>query len=210
MSDPRITIIMACYGRPQRTLRSIQCIRDQNITGWEAFIMGDGCPNFKVLIETGYLEDIRVQEAEKGNIIHYFNADENGGGHGYKLINHAIENATGKYLVFYANDDIISPDHFENYLEIEKTDLDFMYFNSWLDPLNSQRDSMLANSYIGHSEIIVKTELAKQLPPHGWKYGHDWDFIYSMMKKGKGKKSKDKVTYKVMHIPAFGTKDTID
>ena len=61
-----------------------------------------------------------------------------------------------------------------------------------------------------HSEIIIKTELAKQLPPHGWKYGHDWDFIYSMIKKGKGKKSNNKVTYKVMHIPAFGTKDTID
>ena len=81
MSVPRITVSVPCFGRPQRTLRSIQCIRDQNITGWEAFIMGDGCPNFKVLIETGYLEDIRVQEAERGNIIHYFNADEKGGGH---------------------------------------------------------------------------------------------------------------------------------
>ena len=202
---------MACYGRPQRTLRSIQCVIDQNITGWEAFIMGDGCSNFQELIESGYLENLKSQEAEKGNIINYFNADENGGGNGYKLINHAIKNATGKYLVFYANDDIILPDHFENYLEIEKTNLDFMHFNSWLDPIGTNRDSRLFQCEIGHSEIIVKTDLAKQLPPHTSQYGHDWAFIDNMMKKGaRGQKSTNKVTYKVMHIPAYGTKDTID
>jgi len=211
MSVPRITVSMPCFGRPQRTLRSIQCIRDQNITGWEAFIMGDACPNFKVLIETGYLEDIKLQEAKRGNIIHYFNAEEQGGGHGYKLTNYAIQNATGKYLVFYSNDDIILPNHFENYLEIEEKDLDFMYFNTWIDPIDSIREPILGNSYIGHSEIILKTELAKKLPAHGHHYGHDWDFIYNMIQKGTGEKSEsDKLTYKVMSVPAYGTKDTID
>ena len=211
MSVPRITVSMPCFGRPQRTLRSIQCIRDQNITGWEAFIMGDACPNFKVLIETGYLEDIKLQEAKRGNIIYYFNAEEQGGGHGYKLTNYAIQNATGKYLVFYSNDDIILPNHFENYLEIEEKDLDFMYFNTWIDPIDSIREPILGNSYIGHSEIILKTELAKKLPAHGHHYGHDWDFIYNMIQKGTGEKSEsDKLTYKVMSVPAYGTKDTID
>jgi glycosyltransferase involved in cell wall biosynthesis len=211
MSVPRITVSMPCYGRPQRTLRSIECIVNQNITGWEAFIMGDACPNFQKLIDNGYLEELKIQEAHRGNIIHYFNAEENGGGCGYQLTNYAIQNATGKYLVFYANDDVILPNHFENYLEIEKTSYDFMYFNSWVDVWNKQRTALLGNSQIGHSEIILKTELAKKLPPHGKHYGHDWDFIYNMTKQGKGGKSNSReLTYRVMSIPGQGTKDTID
>lgn len=42
-----------------------------------------------------------------------------------------------------------------------------MYFNSWVDVWNKQRTALLGNSQIGHSEIILKTELAKKLPPHG-------------------------------------------
>ena len=49
--QPRITISITCYGRPERTKRSIQCILDQDINGWEAFIMGDCCPDFQKLID---------------------------------------------------------------------------------------------------------------------------------------------------------------
>ena len=132
----RITVSLPCYGRPQRTLRSIQYILDQDMNDWEAFIMGDACPEFQKLIDSGYLEHTKQEQKKKGNIIHYFNASENGGGCGYKLTNHAIQNANGKYLVFYANDDVILPNHFSNYLEIESTDLDYMYFSTWIDPIS--------------------------------------------------------------------------
>ena len=92
MKEPRITISIACFGRPERTKRSIQCILDQDINGWEAFIMGDACPDFQKLIDSGYLQSIKEEQEKKGNIIHYFNAETNGGGCGYKLINHAVEN----------------------------------------------------------------------------------------------------------------------
>ena len=211
MKEPRITISIACFGRPERTKRSIQCILDQDVNGWEAFIMGDSCPHFQKLIDSGYLQFIKEEQKKKGNIIHYFNAEVNGGGCGYKLINYAIQNATGKYFIFYANDDIIFNNHFSNYLEIENTDFDYMFFNSWVDPINKPRESKLANSAIGHSEIILKTELAKQLPEHSEKYGHDWEFINVMSKQGKGKKSKSQIlSYRVMHVPRYGTKDIIN
>jgi len=209
--QPRITISIACYGRPERTKRSIQCILDQDINGWEAFIMGDCCPEFQKLIDTGYLQSIKEEQEKKGNIIHFFNAEQNGGGCGYKLINYAIQNATGKYFVFFANDDVIDPNHFRNYLEIENTDLDYMFFDSWIDPISKSRDSRLAPSVIGHSEIILKTELAKQLPEHSAKYGHDWEFINAMSKQGKGEKSKSQIhSYRVMHVPNLGTRDRIN
>lgn len=209
--QPRITISIACYGRPERTKRSIQCILDQDVNGWEAFIMGDNCPNFQKLIDSGYLQSIKEEHEKKGNIIHFFNAEINGGGCGYKLINHAIQNATGKYFIFFANDDVIFNNHFSNYLEIENTDFDYMYFDSWVDPISAPRNSRLAPSAIGHSEIILKTELAKRLPEHSSKYGHDWEFISAMIKQGKGNKSKSNIlSYRVMHVPSFGTKDKIN
>ena len=209
--NARITVSLPCFGRPLRTKRSIECIINQNINNWEAFIMGDCCPHFQELIDSGYLETIKQEQALKGNIIHYFNAEVNGGGCGYKLTNYAIQNATGKYLIFYANDDIIFEDHFSNYLEIENTDLDYMFFNSWIDPIDKARDSKIAPSQIGHSEIVLTTELAKQLPEHLPIYGHDWEFISAMLKQGKGEKSKSNtLSYRVMHVPSFGTKDEIN
>lgn len=208
---PRITVSLPCFGRPERTKRSIECILNQNINNWEAFIIGDCCPDFQELINNGYLEKIKQEQLKLGNIIHYFNANERGGGCGYKLTNYAIKNASGKYFIFYANDDIILSNHFENYLEIENTDLDYMYFNSWVDPIQNVRDSKMGNSQIGHSEIILKTELAKKLPIHSPKYGHDWEFINEMSLQSKGKKSnKNIITYKVMSVPSLGTKDVID
>lgn len=208
---PRITISIPCFGRPERTKRSIECIINQNISGWEAFIMGDCCPDFQKLINNGYLEQLKQEQLKLGNLIHYFNASERGGGCGYKLTNYAIENASGKYLIFYANDDVILSNHFENYLEIENTDLDFMYFNSYVDVTSSIRNTQLANCQIGHSEIILKTEIAKKLPKHSAKYGHDWEFISELMKTSNGKKSvKNIITYHVMSIPSVGTKDIIN
>jgi glycosyltransferase involved in cell wall biosynthesis len=211
MNDVRITVNLPCYGRPERTKRSIQCILDQDINGWEAFIMGDCCPEFQKLIDSGYLQSIKEEQEKKGNIIHFFNAEVNGGGCGYRLTNHAIQNATGKYFVFFANDDVIDPTHFRNYLEIENTDLDYMFFDSFIDPIGKSRESRLAPSVIGHSEIILKTSLAKQLPEHSAKYGHDWEFINAMAKQGKGEKSKStSLSYRVMHVPNLGTKDRIN
>lgn len=210
--QPRLTISLPCYKRPERTMRAIQCILNQDVNNWEAYIVGDGCSDFQSLIDSGFLEDAANVAIKNGNIIHYMNLPHNSGGYGYAITNLVIQNASGKYLVFYANDDIIFPNHFSNYLEIEKyPELDFMYFNSLVDPFSSIRDSSLASCQIGHSELIVKTELARTLTPHSPEYGHDWKFIEELIQKGKGQKSEYRVcTYKVMHVPSAGTKDIID
>lgn len=207
----KVTISLPCYGRPQRTLRAIDCIRNQTIVGWEAFIMGDGCPYFQNLIDTGYLKMVKEEEDAKGNKIHFFNNTHNMGGCGYTLTNHAIQYANGEWFVFFANDDIILPNHLENYLSIvENTDATFGYTDTWLDPWNQIRHPQLANCQIGHSEIIARTDVLKKLPPHSAHYGHDWDLIAGLIETGKGLRGYNPPTYYVMHIPNGGTKDTID
>jgi glycosyltransferase involved in cell wall biosynthesis len=211
MKQPRITVSIPCFGRPERTKRAIEAIMAQDTNGWEAFIMGDNCPDFQKLIDSKYLEDCRFNAARHGNIINYIQSPRNFGGCGYNLTNYAIKHCTGKYLIFYANDDVILPNHFSNYLEIESTDLDYMYFNSYLAPLKQTRIPQLSGGKIGHSEIIVKSTLAKKLKPHKPVYGHDWDFIHEMIGKGRGKRANSMTTtYHVMHIPNFGTVDIID
>jgi hypothetical protein len=209
--NPRLTVSLPCFGRPERTKRSIANILAQNINGWEAIILGDACPHFQKLITSGYMFEMSLAAAAGGNRILYHNFPEHTGHCGYNLTNFAISRAKGKYLIFYANDDIILPNHFNHYLEIESTDLDYMYFNTYLAPAGHNRISQLAPCQIGHSEIIVKTSLAKKAKPHRPIYGHDWDFIKDIIQGGKGKKSEvEEITYHVMRMPNHNDIETID
>jgi len=198
----RLSVSMPCYGRPQRTIRAINCIANQSINGWEALVIGDGCPVMKDFITSGYFNDIRNDCRSRGNDLYLGNNPINKGGHGFAITNHNIEVAKGEYFVFFANDDIILPNHFENYLsQIEGTDLDFVYFNSEVKPTNSLRVSQLQYGMIGHSELIVRTDFLKQMPIHNEHYGHDWALIQSMMLNGKHKKAENcPATYHVMSL----------
>jgi hypothetical protein len=198
----RLTLSMASFGRPQRTIRAINSIANQNINGWEALVIGDGCPVMQDFIDSEYFSGLIDQCSYNGNNLIISNNPVNQGGNGYAVINNNIQIAEGKYFVFFANDDIILPNHFENYLsQIEGTDLDFVYFNSEVKPINSLRVSRLEYGMIGHSELIVRTEFLRQMPTHNEHYGHDWALIQSMMLNGKHKKAENcPATYYVMSL----------
>ena len=181
----RLTLSMPCYLRPKRTIRAIESICAQNINGWEALIVGDGCPYMADYIASSTFGDI-IKECElKGNILNIKNFPENKGGCGYSIINHNISVAKGKYFLFLSNDDIILPNHFENYLSgIENTDYDFCYFDSFIQPLQKARISKIELGSIGHSELIIRTEFLRTMPPHNSEYGHDWVLIKDMINGG--------------------------
>ena len=198
----RITVSMPCFGRPQRTIRAIECIFNQNINNWEALVVGDGCQYMSDFIISNYFGDM-VREANKnGNSLQISNMTYNHGGWGYFIINKNIHRALGKYFIFMSNDDVILPNHFQNYLSgIEGTDLDYAYFNSFLKPTGQVRVSELKNGSIGHSEIIVRTDFLRTLAPHTPEYGHDWYMIREMIEKGKGRKMHNHpLTYSVRGV----------
>lgn len=207
----RISIVIPCFGRPQRTRRIINNLLSQTINNWEAFVIGDGCPYFQEMIDSGEAE-LFIKNAEKNeNVLHCFNLDKNYGGHGYHITNYAVKNAVGKYFVFAGNDDILLNNHFEHYLsEIENTDLDMVYYNTFIGPTNSIRQPRLSNSQIGHSELIIKTEVIREFN-HNPNYGHDWNLIEFLLEKNiKYKKSlSNDFTYIVTHLPGR-TIDFID
>ena len=198
----RLTVSMPCFGRRKGTIRAIECIANQTANDWEALVIGDGCPVMQDFIDSEYFAGLIEQCSYNGNDLMICNNPINQGGNGFAVINNNIKIAQGKYFVFFANDDIILPNHFENYLsQIEGTDLDFVYFNSEVKPNNSIRNSRLEYGMIGHSELIVRTEFIRQMPTHNEHYGHDWALIQSMMLNGKHKKAENcPATYHVMSL----------
>lgn len=211
MNQIKLSIVIPCYGRPARTKRIINNVLEQTINGWEAFIIGDGCPFFQEMIDSGEIETFKEKAKINGNIIHSFNLDKNYGGHGYHITNYATKNAIGKYFIFAGNDDILLSNHFEHYLsEIENTDFDLVYYKTFVGPTNSIRNPILQRNYIGHSELILKTELIKNFD-HTPTYGHDWELIDYLLKNNvKHKKANsNNYTYIVTHLPGK-TIDTID
>ena len=117
----------------------------------------------------------------KGNHPITRNFPKRGGRWGYRCTNWAIQNARGKYFIFFANDDEITTNHCFAYLHgIENTDYDLVYYNSLVrkDDQVMQRYARIGHSRVGHTEIIVRTDLARKAPPHDQTYRHDWNFIY--------------------------------
>jgi len=198
----RVTISMASYLRPKRTIRAIESIVNQNTNGWEALVVGDGCPFMADYITSNYFSDLVRYAKSKGNSLEISNLLENKGGYGYDIINMNIEKAKGKYFTFMANDDIILENHLENYLSgIENTDYDFVYYDSFIEPHGLVRIAELESGKIGHSELMIKTEFLRTMPKHTNEYGHDWTLIENMIKNStNSKKIESMPTYIVKGI----------
>lgn len=207
----RISVVVPCFGRPIRTRRMIINILSQNINNWEAFVIGDGCPHFDEMIESGEVDYYKNIAEQNGNKLHCFNLKQQMGGYGYAIMNFSIKHARGKYIVFAANDDTIKRNHFKHYLsEIENTTHNMVYYNSYLSAHDRIRYSQLANGLIGHSECIFLTEKCRDFI-HGDVYGHDWLFISQFDEKHGDviKAASTEYTYDVRHIPGSSV-DNID
>jgi glycosyltransferase involved in cell wall biosynthesis len=199
----KITVVVPCFGRPERTKRVVQNILSQTITDWEAFFIGDNCPDFQHLIDSGYFADASKQSRENGNVLIASNLPNHYGGYGYEARNRAKSLANGEYICFVDNDDFIMKNHFENYYTaIKGTENDFMYFDSFIEPLNKTRTSSVKFGEIGHAELVIKTEFYKRMPPQTPEYGHDWKLIENMVEAGaKFEKAVGKLpTYVVMGL----------
>lgn len=207
----KLSIVIPCFKRPERTKRIINQVLNQTINGWEAFIIGDGCSEYQKLIDSGFIgNSIKVAELN-GNKLHAFNLDKNYGGFGYKILDYSFRNNDSKYVIFAGNDDYLLPNHFEHYLsEIENTDLDMVAYPTFVGPYNNLRIPEMKIGKVGHSELIIKSSLLKEYN-NSPTYGHDWDLIDYLLKTTKNIKisSNTNYTYIVTHIPGYSI-DFID
>jgi glycosyltransferase involved in cell wall biosynthesis len=185
MEKPRVTIVAPCWKRPARTRRLINNILAQNINGWEAFIIGDACPIFQTIIDSGEAEFYMNLAKEKGNKLYIANSENHTGNWGQAILDYIIDKATGNYFLFVGNDDRLLPSHFEHYLsEIENTDYDMVAYRTFNLPTNVQFHPQWGECRVGHGNIIVKTETLQKVPKVQGSPTHDWSLINELIKAG--------------------------
>jgi len=178
--------------------------------------MGDGCESFKKNVENSEECQENISKARsRGSKILVKNLKH--AGHSGEIINFARSNSSGKYFVFFDNDDMILPNHFENYINaIEQGDADYAFVETKLEtPMFAGRirkvTPPLECGDVGHSELIVKNSIQKELPLHESEYGHDWVFINNLSKfSQKVNFSDNPFSYIVRHIPGQGSYDEWD
>lgn len=200
--NPRITISLPCYERPERTLRAIKSIIDQTTNGYELLITGDHCPNFESAYFKAKMAEFIPFAESCGNTIILTNNRLHCGYWGTEIRNEHIRAAKGRWLMFMGSDDVLLPKHLENVLKfVEGTDLDFAYFDTYVEPLKCARNTQLKHGMIGHQEIVCNTQVLKKMPPHKPYYGHDWELVHNLMLHSLEKKNyKKPVNYPQTYI----------
>jgi glycosyltransferase involved in cell wall biosynthesis len=204
-TNMKLTCICPVWGRPQRTIRAIESVLAQEFEGAEILFIGDACSEFQKRLDDGTFKKYEELAAAKGNVMYFENLAKHGGGWGYMARKRGIELAKGEYVCFLDNDDVLKPNHFDSYyshMKLHPT-YDVGYFNSYVLPWKQDRQTSLSRSSIGHSELIIKTDVLKRNYQLDDKYEHDWRLIERMIKnKCKFIKSKNVSTYIVMSIPS--------
>ena len=199
MGKYKLSIIIPCYQRPQRTLRIFDCIISQSFYSYHCMLISDCCDSFHSQLSYGMFD----RSYDNRNKIEFIELDKHYGGWGYKAREMGIDKSDSEYTIFVDNDDVILPNHFENYYNsIANTDFDFVYLNSFVEPNNLIRNAELSYGSIGHSELIIKTSFLKKMPKPKDSYGHDFDLVMDMINAGaKHSKSFNNPTYIVKSIP---------
>ncbi len=180
----KLSVVLPCWGRELLTLRILNSISLQTLDDYELFLLGDKCPVFEKIIASEEFKDL--EQSIKGKI--FIKNFENHDGTSAQAINYAMAASSGEYFIFLSNDDNIFPNHFEEYYRNSlKTKTYLNFFNTYIDRGTGVFDTRvpkLSGGSIGHSELCVKNEVVKILPPHSRNYGHDWEFIVNAVNSG--------------------------
>ena len=177
----KITVALPCWGRPFWAKVQIYSITHQTMDGWEAFIIGDGCPLFEkfILKDRDILTWIE-ESRDRGNRI-VFENQRHLGGFGYGVMNRAREECNSEYFIFANDDDFLYPSHFENYYQsIVGRDLDLVLKTTIL-PNREIRIPEARHGGVGHSEMLVRSSFLKKAIPHNDNYNSDWQVLFSLL-----------------------------
>jgi len=196
--QPKISILMPVYNVGEQYLRAcIDSIRVQSYPNWELCIADDcsSAPHIKRVLEEYMQKDFRIKVVFR-----------NENGHISAATNSALEVATGEFVAFIDNDDLIVQDAFLEVVKVlnAKPETDFIYSDE--DKINAEGtkriepffkpdwspDTLWSHMYVTHLTVF-RTSIAREIG--GLRVGvegsQDYDFVLRFVEK----------TDKIYHIP---------
>lgn len=161
-SHPTISIVMPVYNAPLRLLKeAIESVRNQLYVHWELCIADDCSTDVKVkkLLKSYAAKDAGIRVCFR---------EENG--HISEATNSALQMATGSYIVFMDQDDLLSenclweiakaivqhPQPDLIYSDEDKIDESGFHQSAYFKP-DWSPDHLLAKNYIGHVTVLKKS-----------------------------------------------------
>ena len=209
----RISCIMPCWQRPQRTARAIRSVLMQPVANWELICIGDACPVLPGAWKEIFGTDDPLVVLPNGKA-KWTNLPEHEGKYGTQCLNWGLMGVTGAYVCFLGNDDYLLPTHFESRLNaIEGTDHGFTYHDALIQAggkLHIRPGHPLRSGQTGGSELTVKAQLAQKIGFQSTQYGHDWTFIEGLLAFGCRYSYSPTATYVVTHLPGQIEEKDID
>ncbi|RTL12781.1 MAG: glycosyltransferase [Neisseriaceae bacterium] len=193
--QPKISVIMPCYNPEIKYLVSaIESLFSQVYTNWELCIADDASTNLEV---HNYLKELSADSRIK--VIY---RSENG--HISRATNSAVEIATGEYILFFDQDDLLTIDCLARIaLHVLQTGNEVIYSDDDKIDINNRRydpqfkpdwspELLLNYMYFSHA-FVVKRELYNQLGGFrvGYEGSQDYDFALRVTE----------LTSKIGHIP---------
>ena len=118
---PKVTIIMATYNRAHFIVETLESIINQSYTDWECLIIDDG--------GTDNTKEVIHSIIESDNRFHYLLRPEKYSKGLPGCRNYGLDFASGEFVIFFDDDDIVHPDNLKTCLAILKNEtIDFCHY----------------------------------------------------------------------------------
>lgn len=194
---PKVTIIIATYNREKYFLETLLSIQNQTFADWECLIIDDGSTDSTIEIITPILA--------KDGRFHYYLRSEfyTKGTSGCR--NYGLDLATGDYVIFFDDDDIVHPQNLELcVLELVDHTISFCRYirNVFFDDFDYTFDysKTYSSFYIDRNDLekMLKNELHFNSCAVMWKrecfensrfnerisYGDEWELYSRILSSG--------------------------
>lgn len=130
---PRVSVVMAAYGRPEVMRWAIESVRRQSLQDWELLVVGDACDDATASVaQSQAAQDARIRFIN----LHTNHGEQSGPN------NVGVARSQGRYIAFLNQDDLWFADHLAQLVDwLEATGSDLAYGLSAHLPAVQRRES---------------------------------------------------------------------
>jgi hypothetical protein len=178
-----ISLVIACWERLELTKRVVESLTIQTEPKFRLFLIGDCCTIYqKMITEDHEFRKLATRITERGGDVVLGNSSQHAG-HPGEIFDRVARHADTEWLMYAGNDDVLLPNHIENYLYwAERSNADACQFNLLkIFPMSVHYVDGRRENW--HGNLIVRRSIAAQVN-HRSGPAHDESFVENLRKLG--------------------------